>query len=339
MREVRNRHLDGKHPPFVRLLKLAAWIAVLWGCFYVWIWNVGNIALPAGGVTVEANDTLSALPARLHADVGTLRYRLWLAFFSPVKTAYPGQYNVPEDASLKSMLKKIGTKATAETVTVTILPGWNVFDVDGLFAQKGIAENGEVAHITGDTMGELRKKYPFLEGRESLEGFLYPDTYDIDPKKGLIAALGVILGNFAKKMPDANAGEAFYRTLILASVVEKEERNPDNKPVVAGILQNRLNAGMPLGADATTCYGFSLTTAQCKQSFIQAHVHDATGYNTRSKPGLPPTPICNPTKESVAAAQNPAQTPYLYYLHGKTDGVIRYAHTLDEHNANIRKYE
>lgn len=287
---------------------------------------------------METWDNLSKLPQRFGMDVWGVRYKLWITFFSPPQhTVYPGEYTVHSGATLRAVAEMVSTKSQKQTVTVTILPGWNIFDVDAVFAAKGISKSGDVITPTSDVMQKLRANYSFLNGKTSLEGFLYPDTYDIDPKKGLLVALSTVLSNFQKKVPQAGDTD-FYATLILSSIVEKEERNNTNKPIVAGILKNRLQNNIALGADATVCYGFSLLSNECKPSFIATHVHTKTSYNTRTTVGLPPTPICNPTASTITATKNSAVTSYMYYLHG-TDRTIHYAKTLEEHNANIQKYE
>jgi UPF0755 protein len=92
-----------------------------------------------------------------------------------------------------------------------------------------------------------------------------------------------------------------------------------------------------MGADATVCYGYAKTQKQCTPAFIGTIIQDKNPYNTRSKQGYPPTPISNISSSTWTAALHPEVSPYYYYLHG-SDGVIHYARTNDEHNANKRQY-
>jgi UPF0755 protein len=128
-----------------------------------------------------------------------------------------------------------------------------------------------------------------------------------------------------------------YQTLILASIVEREERSSLNQPIVAGILSKRVSEGIAMGADATVCYGYAKTQKQCTPSFIATIIRDKNLYNTRNTLGYPPTPISNMPLSTWQASLRPAVSPYYYYLHG-TDGTIHYARTNDEHNANKRQY-
>jgi UPF0755 protein len=152
---------------------------------------------------------------------------------------------------------------------------------------------------------------------------LYPDTYNTDANTSIIDQLVYLqLENFNNKVwkPNAdfiaNQGGNRYHDVILASIVEKEERNPDNKPTVAGIFLKRLQIGMTLDADITLCYGLKQPYANCTPSVIAQNISDKNNpYNTRAVHGLPPTPISNPTAESISAVLHPQTTDYLYYLH------------------------
>ena len=130
-----------------------------------------------------------------------------------------------------------------------------------------------------------------------------------------------------------NSSRSLEDIIIMASIVEKETNNKDNRAIVAGILWKRLDIGMLIGADATTRYGI--------QKFTEALTYDDldsdSPYNTRKIRGLPPGPICNPGLKSIKASINPEESDYLYYLHDP-NGDIHYAQDNDEHNANKRKY-
>ena len=169
---------------------------------------------------------------------------------------------------------------------------------------------------------------------------MYPDTYRFRADSSTEAIIARFLDNFSKKISSKYSdlsGRELYKTLILASIVEKEERNDDNRPVVAGILLKRVNEKMFLGADATICYPYGVLYRECTPAFIVEHLEDDTPYNTRKHIGLPPTPITSPTFSSFQAAKNPEATSYYYYLHDN-DGVIHYGTTLQEHNRNKAQY-
>lgn len=125
--------------------------------------------------------------------------------------------------------------------------------------------------------------------------------------------------------------------MIFASILEREERNPENKSVVSGILQKRLKEGIALGADATVCYPYKKTQKECTPAFISEVIYGKSEYNTRTKQGLPPTPISNFSQQTFQDAYRPTASEYYFYLHDNK-GVIHYGKTLQDHNSNKAKY-
>lgn len=124
--------------------------------------------------------------------------------------------------------------------------------------------------------------------------------------------------------------------------MEKEERSVPNKAKVAGVLKRRIDGdcsdtGRIIGADATVCYAYGITSKECTPSFIAEHVGDKTDYNTRRMGGLTPTPIANPTDDSFAAARNPEDGEACYYLHDP-EGYIHFANDAAGHNRNKSSY-
>lgn len=132
--------------------------------------------------------------------------------------------------------------------------------------------------------------------------------------------------------------ENAYQTLILASILEREEKTEKNRPIVAGILKKRVKEGIAMGADATVCYDYEKTFKECTPTFIASVIRDYDKpYNTRKTRGYPPTPISSVSISAWKAAAHPETSPYYYYLHDN-DGKIHYAEGLDGHNANVQKY-
>lgn len=184
---------------------------------------------------------------------------------------------------------------------------------------------------------------------KSLEGFLYPDTYFLAPEGSVVDQLiRAQLKNFNERIwknyrenfisfqPQELALEN-YAALILASVIENEEKNDANKPSIAGIFINRLKQGMRLDADVTLCYGLKITYDACRAAIIP-NLSDASNlYNTRQNFGLPPTPISSPSLATFKALFGFKETNALFYLHDK-QGNIYYGSTLEEHNQNKQQY-
>ncbi len=171
----------------------------------------------------------------------------------------------------------------------------------------------------------------FVLAAKGLEGQLFPDTYYV--KKDLTASelVSVMHNNFLKK-----AGDVDKDTLILASLVERETRGDDEKPVVAGILKKRLASGWALELDATVQYFLGKPGAWWPETTLLDR-RLPSPYNTYLHTGLPPAPIGNPGLASIKAVQNSVESPFWFYLHDRT-GKIHYAATNLEHEQNIAKY-
>ncbi len=154
-------------------------------------------------------------------------------------------------------------------------------------------------------------------GHRQLEGFLFPDTYDFDRTSTSAQLVREQLRDFAATWRTLNLSYARsknltpYDVLTIASMIEGEAQVPKERPLVAAVIYNRLQAGMPLGIDATLRYGLHIPPTQ---SLTQSELHNPTPYNTRLHDGLPPTPIDNPGLASLQAATHPAHVDYLYFV-------------------------
>ena len=167
--------------------------------------------------------------------------------------------------------------------------------------------------------------------RRHLEGFLFPATYDFTAKTTTRQLVEKQLTAFRKSWKQVDMGYARtknltpYDVMIIASMVEKETVAPDERPLVAAVIYNRLKAGMPLGIDATIRYGLDVPGTE---PLRQSHLASDSPYNTRNRQGLPPTPIANPGLASIQAAAHPADVDYLYFVR-KPDKVHHFF-TADE---------
>ncbi len=170
------------------------------------------------------------------------------------------------------------------------------------------------------------------------EGYLFPDTYFFQPSDDTVSIIKAMRSNFDKKIAtlagDIRAsGHSEHDIVTMASLLEKETRTDADRRIVSGILWNRIKLGMPLQVDAVFGYINDRPTYSPSSSDLKID----SPYNTYKYRGLPPGPICNPGLDALEAAANPAKTPYLYYITGK-DGLMHYAKTYPEHQANLRKY-
>jgi len=194
-----------------------------------------------------------------------------------------------------------------------------------------IAENKRHRHVQISRTGYLAWTRPravagFGSKKRNLEGFLFPATYDFLPGTTSAQLVQDQLDAFRAnwKRVDLSAARRKnltpYDVLTIASMVERETLAPDERPLVAAVIYNRLHAGMTLGIDATIRYGLHVPgTEALRESQLQSD----NPYNTRKFTGLPPTPIGNPGLASMQAAAHPAKVPYLYFVR-KPDKVHHY---------------
>lgn len=304
--------------------------------FYL-VWSVWSITVWKGKYTIEKWYTTSVLSDKLWFPVASWRYRFWTRLFAPssiVLSAWTYETNTP--VSISDFLTKTIKTPLYKDQTITILPGWNSYDIDAYLASKDIGRVWDFLETSRINFWEYQKDFSFLSGVKSLEWFLYPDTYRLRQDATTDDAIRVMLREFGKKIGASYSSldpKRAYETLILASIVEREEWNAINQPIVAGILAKRVKEGIAMWADATVCYGYAKTQKQCTPSFIWTVIHDKNLYNTRNKLWYTPTPIVSVPLETWNAALHPVSSPYYYYLHG-SDGQIHYGRTNDEHVSN-----
>ena len=177
------------------------------------------------------------------------------------------------------------------------------------------------------------------------EGFMFPDTYLI-PKDATASDIAAKLKNtFDLKTKNLFADKTKSQlsqkeTIILASLIEREAKTDEEKPIIAGIITNRLKSNIALQIDATVAYAKGYDTSQ-NSWWTPVSTEDyrtvKSPFNTYLAPGLPPAPIANPGLMSIKAAINSQDTDYLYYLHD-TNGKIHYAKTIEQHNQNIKDF-
>jgi UPF0755 protein len=174
----------------------------------------------------------------------------------------------------------------------------------------------------------------------SLEGFLYPDTYNIHTDITGAGFIDLLINTLNTKLTTDDKSKiqasdrSFYQLLIIASILDWEANKEEDYKIVAGIMFNRISRNMRLDVDATTLYGLGRRTPPPTASELAS---TSNKYNLRALPGLTPTPIGNPGIVTIRAVLNPTPTDFLYYITGN-DGKMYYAKTLSEHNRNIQNH-
>lgn len=202
-------------------------------------------------------------------------------------------------------------------------------------------EEGKTAREIGEMLSAKIEGFDsatFDPKARALEGYLFPDTYEILPDETPDEILERFYENFLRKTEGIEEEIVAFDhplrdVLTMASLIEREARSLPEKRMVSGILWNRIERGMPLQVDAV--FGYINDTDTYSPSFDDLEIDSP--YNTYRNKGLPPGPIANPGLNSILAAVTPTKTAYLYYLTGR-DGKMHYAKTFEEHKANRAKY-
>jgi len=293
--------------------------------------------------TVETGESVDSIASRLEV-VGLIRnagaFRSYLIYSGLDTTIQSGEYKLSAAMSAIEIARKV-QDATPEEVTFVVLPGWRLEEIAASLTTSGLSFSPE------EFLSAARaphSDYDFLGNASTTEGFLFPDSYIVP--RGVTADdfVNGLLRNFALHLaPDIKnqfqrQGLTVYQAVTLASVVEREAVQDEEKPLIASVYLNRYKINMKLDADPTVQYalGYSLINQSwwtSPLSLIDLQVNSP--YNTYVNAGLPPTPIANPSLDALRAIAFPADTNYLYFR-AKCDGsgYHEFSATFDEHLQN-----
>jgi UPF0755 protein len=226
-----------------------------------------------------------------------------------------GTYVFRRDMGYGDVLRILTTPPLAAKVTsVTIVPGDSRAQIDALLRSQGV--DGSYRADTRHSPLLDPSAYGAPRSTPTLEGFLFPDTYQLRSPISITALVSDQLKQFKKVFGTVNLGYARsrhltpYEVLIIASIIEKEAGTAHDRPLVAAVIYNRLRDHIPLGMDSTTRYEFN----DYNKPLTQSQLDSPSPYNTRLHSGLPPTPISNPGLAAVEAAAHPARNNYLYFV-------------------------
>lgn len=228
-------------------------------------------------------------------------------------------------------------KAVPLQHSITIPEGLKIEEIADIFEQEGWCEAGDYIELARDS--SFIKELGFGE-IASLEGYLYPDTYNLTRNMhGTRKIIEMQVRRFHTVWDELTKGLApapdMADTVILASIVEKETGAPAERPLIAGVFHNRLKKGMRLQSDPTVVYGVE---GEDGHSITRSQLRADTPYNTYVIPALPIGPIANPGKAALDAVLNPAETNYLYFV-SKNDGTHQFSTNLRDHNRAVQKYQ
>ncbi len=349
------------HRSIKYLVYFAAMIAVagliVAGCVGMWYLRQVNPSGDAGAVEVFKvlpTDTVETISERLQ-DRGLITNARVFRYYVDHNgglTLTPGDYELRPRDHLGNLMRVLRTPPSLTYTKVTFPEGFTLEKMSERLSAK-LPRTDPLAFMTAVTDGSVRSPLQ-PGGASSLEGLLFPDTYQISADEipahvaqRMVDLMGLVVRQEDVEAKAAQLGFTPYQMIIIASMIEREAKVDEDRPKIARVIINRFNLGMPLEIDATLLYG------QPAGSSISDLKNLDTPYNTYMHTGLPLTPIANPGRASIVAAVNPAPDPsqgdpickdlpvptdchYLYYVVADEDGRHAFGATLDQHNANVQ---
>lgn len=329
------------------------------GGFFWWRLNTspvsGQESIPAEVFVIKKGEDLSSIAARLR-QAGLIRSPLAFKIFVLAKglsgEIQAGDFHLYPSLTIEEVAQ-ILTHGTLD-IWLTFPEGWRREEL-----ARRLASN-----LEGFDSQE------FIVSTEDLEGYLFPDTYLIPRNASSTAVIDILTDNFEKKFTAdlettaKNRGLTKRQVAIFASIVEREVRSAEDRPIVAGILLKRWRENWPLQADATVQYAVAAINNQQPASLAggstipglpprsgagsnqvnwwpgkltKTDLETDSPYNTYAHKGLPPAPICSPGLASIKAVIDPEESDYWFYL-SDSQGKMHYAETIQEHNQNVSQY-
>ena len=292
------------------------------------------VEVPPGLATNAIGDRLVA--AGVIRDRRTFRLALWLT--GDARRLQAGEYRFDRAMSARDALAKIA-RGDVDRIAVTFAEGLTIAEMAKVFEARGLGSASAFIEAARDPSAVRG----FDAEATDLEGYLFPDTYTLPRRTDAAHLVQAMVDGFNRVLtPElrqaAAARELSVRQLVtLASIVEKETANVDERPLIAAVYANRLRVGMGLQCDPTVIYALE-RAGQFDGNLRRVDLAFDSPYNTYRYRGLPPGPIAAPGRAALEAAAQPSDIDALYFV-SRNDGTHAFARSLEEHNRNVRKYQ
>lgn len=282
--------------------------------------------------------TSTAAIARQLEQAGVVRSRYGFDLLRPLLGGrlQAGEYRFDHPVPMTEVYRRIA-RGDIYTRALTIPEGYNIFDIAQAVQDRGFGSRADFLTAERQHTELIAQWIPEGAPRPaSLEGYLFPDTYYFPRTATPLQILTAMVHRFRQVSARLGMTGDVSRTVIMASLIEKEVSQADERPLVAGVFYNRLAKGMPLATDPTVIYA-ALLADRWRGTIYASDLASPSPYNTYKHAGLPPGPICNPGVASLRAALSPAQTDYLYFV-SDAAGHSRFSASLKEHAQQVEAY-
>jgi len=285
---------------------------------------------------VKSGDTFGKVNHRLYENglISDKRVFHYYAKYKNVMTKFKaGNFNIPRGANIPQILDTL-VNGQPNLINVTIPEGKNMYEIAKLLEMNGVVSERDFLEAV---------QHPNLISKleiqaNSLEGYLYPETYRFAPNTSARIVAKSMIDLFVSRTKEINFDHPFlnkHQVIILASVVEKETGAKFERPLIAGVFTNRLKKRMRLQSDPTTVYGI---WHKYDGNIKKSDLLEETPYNTYKIPALPLGPISNPSIEAIRAVMNPAPHDFLYFV-SKNDGTHIFSKTYEDHEQAVNDFQ
>jgi UPF0755 protein len=277
-------------------------------------------------------------PRRIAAELksaGVIRssqvFILW-HYFHRTHTLKAGEYAFVNPANTRDVFERI-VHGDFLVHVVVVPEGYNIFEVATAVQAAGLGKAEDFLNVARTQASLVSDLAPQAQ---SLEGFLFPDTYQFSRLQSMEEIAGIMVHRFRREAESLGLSGDIQRIVTMASIVEKETGAGGERALVASVYYNRLEKKMALDADPCVIYAH-LLNGTYRGALHHDDMRIASPYNTYRYPDLPPGPIANPGRAALEAAQHPAQSNFLFFV-ADGSGHHRFARTLSEHNKNVNAY-
>jgi len=277
--------------------------------------------------------------SNLLGEKGLIMSPFWFRLLGKVQDAdrkvKPGEYDLHTAMRPAEILNMLVTGKVIK-YTVLVQEGFTARQIGKLLDEARIVKEADVARLVSDP---LFIKSLGVDG-PTLEGYLFPDTYYFPRRAKAEEVVKAMVAGFRQAYtPEmqaraASIGMTERQVMTLASIIEKETGQDEERPLISAVFHNRLKRKVPLQSDPTVIYGIT----NFNGNLTRADLMRRTPFNTYTSTGLPPGPIASPGSKSIIAALNPAPVDYIFFV-SKNDGTHQFSTTLSEHNRAVGRYQ
>lgn len=306
----------------------------------LWDWAIGPTGVDESTLVIEKGFSGAEIAVILE-EHGLIRhsllFRIRLRMLELQSGIRAGEYRLGGELALDEIIYRLIQGVPEQGTRVMIPEGSRYSAIAGILDRAGVVCALEFMKVCANP-SLLNRDIPELKNTDSLEGYLFPDTYSFLPDSSAAATAGAMVDNLFDRLPKnwrelcADKGMSLHELLTLASIVEMEAALDRERPLIAGVFLNRLNRGMKLESCATVQYALGHT----KERLLYADLAVESEYNTYMHEGLPPGPIASPGISSIRAVLDPEETEKLFFV-ARGDGSHVFSRTLRAHQRAVRE--